>query len=157
MERRNMSNASVQGEKDRQWTLSLSHGTLECRDLDATRRFYQDFLGLQTVLRGRMAVWFRCGGGWMVASVCTGERQQALPIDSRWCLDMSSPEEVDSAHQAAAECAAKYNIQEIRPIEQDGARRAFFLRDLDDNWWEICHRPGRLFDDEFERAGVLAQ
>ncbi len=27
-------------------TRFLSHGTLGCRDLDATRRFYEEFLGL---------------------------------------------------------------------------------------------------------------
>ena len=143
---------SVQTRQEPHWTLSLSHGTLECRDLDATNRFYREFLGLETVLRGRMAVWFRCGGGWMVACVCTGERQQALPIGSRWCLDMHSAEEVDDAHRVATEFAEAYSIQEIRPIEREGDRRSFFLKDIDDNWWEICHRPTHLFDDEFQRG-----
>jgi len=26
------------------------------------------------------------------------------------------------------------------------------LRDMDSNWWEICHRPGRLFDEVFGSA-----
>lgn len=151
-----MLDASIQERGDHHWTLSLSHGTIECRDLDATQRFYHEFLGLETVLRGRMAVWFRCGGGWMVACVCTGERQHALPIDSRWCLDMTHDEDVDSAHRAATEFAKSYGIREIRPIEQVGNRRAFFLRDLDDNWWEICHRPGHLFDDLFDGARLSA-
>jgi hypothetical protein len=25
-----------------------------------------------------MAIWFRCGGGWMVASVCTSEKQGSV-------------------------------------------------------------------------------
>ena len=66
------------------WTLSLSHGTLEVRDITASRRFYSEFLGLETVQRGNVAIWIRCGGGWMVACVCTGDKAQPLPIDIRW-------------------------------------------------------------------------
>ena len=131
------------------WTLSLSHGTIECRELDPSRRFYRDFLGLETVKRGDMAIWFRCGGGWMVASVCTGEKQVALPIESRWCLDMTTADEVDAAHEAATRLADSYGITEVRPVEVAGDRRSFCLRDLDDNWWEVAYRPGRLYDEVF--------
>ncbi len=144
--------AAAQAATSGDWTLALSHGTLECRDLAASRRFYCEFLGLDTVRRGNMAIWFRCGGSWMVASVCTGEKQQSLPIDSRWCLDMASPEEVDAAHAAAARLADAYGIREILPVEAVGTRRSFCLRDLDGNWWEICHRPTRLYDDIFAAA-----
>jgi hypothetical protein len=73
------------------WTLALSHGTLECKEIEPTRRFYSEFLGLETLRRGDLAIWFRCGGGWMVASVCTSEKQVSLPIESRWCLDWPHP------------------------------------------------------------------
>jgi hypothetical protein len=140
----------------RDWTLSLSHGTLEMRELAPSRRFYAEFLGLETVQRGDVAVWVRCGGGWMVACVCTGERAQALPIDVRWCLDMATSEEVDAAHAAALEKQAEFNIREIRPIEEDEVGRSFCLQDLDGNWWEIGYRPGRLFDSIFAAAGKEA-
>jgi catechol 2,3-dioxygenase-like lactoylglutathione lyase family enzyme len=142
-----MTNASL--ENTVHWTLSLSHGTLEMRELEPSRRFYADFLGLETVKRGDVAVWVRCGGGWMVACVRTGERAQALPIDIRWCLDMASAEEVDAAHAAAHARKAEFNIRDIRPIEVDEVGRSFCLQDLDGNWWEIGYRPGRLFDDLF--------
>jgi catechol 2,3-dioxygenase-like lactoylglutathione lyase family enzyme len=138
------------------WTLALSHGTMECREIEPTRRFYRDFLGLETLRRGDMAIWFRCGGGWIVASVRTGERQVALPIESRFCLDMATPEEVDAAHGAAVRLKDEFAIKEVLPIEVDGPRRSFCLRDLDGNWWEICYRPGRLFDDVFACAEAIA-
>jgi catechol 2,3-dioxygenase-like lactoylglutathione lyase family enzyme len=134
------------------WALALSHGTLECRDLAASRRFYSEFLGLDTVRRGEMAIWFRCGGSWMVASVGTGEKQESLPIDSRWCLDMATADEVDAAHEAATGLAAEYGIMEILPLQAEGAERSFCLRDLDGNWWEICHRKDRLYDGVFGDA-----
>ncbi len=133
-------------------TLSLSHGTLETRDLVAARRFYNEFLGLETVQRGEMAIWLRCGGGWMVAAVMTGDTMLPLPPEVRWCLDMATAEEVEEAHAAALRLQDEYGMQEIRPVARDGDQTGFLLRDMDSNWWEICHRPGRLFDGVFGTA-----
>lgn len=143
----------VQTKATGDWTLALGHGTLECRELGPTRRFYDEFLGLETVRRGHMAIWFRCGSKWMVASVATGEKQVPLPIESRWCLDMDTPEDVDAAHDAALKHADEFGIQEVLAVRTEGERRLFCLRDLDSNWWEIGHRPGRLYDREFGVAG----
>ena len=133
-------------------TLSLSHGTLETRDLVAARRSYNEFLGLETVQRGDMAIWLRCGGGWMVAAVRTGDSMLPLPSDVRWCLDMATANEVTEAHDAALRLKDEYGMQEILPVTQDGDQTSFLLRDMDSNWWEICHRPGRLFDQVFGSA-----
>ena len=133
-------------------TLSLSHGTLETRDLVAARRFYDEFLGLETVQRGEMAIWLRCGGGWMVAAVMTGDTMLPLPPEVRWCLDMATAAEVEEAHAAALRLRDEYGMQEIRPVARDGDQTGFLLRDMDSNWWEICHRPGRLFDGVFGSA-----
>ena len=134
------------------WTLSLSHGTLETRDLAAARRFYDEFLGLETVKRGEMALWLRCGGGWMVACVKTGDSMLPLPPDVRWCLDMETAEAVLEAHDAAVRLREDYGMQEVRPVTRAGDQTGFLICDLDGNWWEICHRPGRLFDSVFGPA-----
>ncbi len=133
-------------------TLSLSHGTLETRDLVAARRFYNEFLGLETVQRGEMAIWLRCGGGWMVAAVMTGETMLPLPPTVRWCLDMATAAEVDEAHAAALRLKDEYGMQEVRDVTREDSQTGFLLRDMDSNWWEICHRPGRLFDGVFGSA-----
>lgn len=133
-------------------TLSLSHGTLETRDLVAARRFYNEFLGLETVQRGEMAIWLRCGGGWMVAAVNTGDTMLPLPPSVRWCLDMATPAAVEEAHAAALRLQDEYGMQEIQGVTRDGGQTGFLLRDMDGNWWEICHRPGRLFDEVFGSA-----
>ena len=130
-------------------TMSLSHGTLETRDLAKARRFYNEFLGLETVQRGDMAIWFRCGGGWMVAAVKTGDSMLPLPPDVRWCLDMATEAEVLDAHEAAHRLRDEYGMTDIRPITREGDQTGFLLCDMDSNWWEICHRPGRLFDSVF--------
>ncbi|MGE3936427.1 MAG: VOC family protein, partial [Rhodospirillaceae bacterium] len=47
-------------------TTILSHGTLECRDLAASRKFYEEFLGLETVFHGKRTMLIRKGGYWGV-------------------------------------------------------------------------------------------
>jgi len=37
----------------------LSHGTLESVDLEFTRRFYEDFLGLEVVKVSNVSLWCR--------------------------------------------------------------------------------------------------
>ena len=44
-------------------TTRFSHGTLECHDLAASRRFYEEFLGLECVRHGKPpAILVRKGG-----------------------------------------------------------------------------------------------
>ena len=149
-----MSNSASDRSAD--WTVALSHGTLETKNLDAARRFYAEFLGLETVRRGELAVWVRCGGGWMVACVNTGENMQPPPPDIRWCLDLASADELQSAHADAVRLQAEYGMQEVLPIKTEGTQSSFLISDVDGNWWEICHRPGRLFDHVFESANAEA-
>jgi len=37
----------------------LSHGTLESKDLDFTRRFYEEFFGFQVVRPSKVSIWCR--------------------------------------------------------------------------------------------------
>ena len=99
-----------------------------------------------------MAIWLRCGGGWMVAAVKTGDSMLPLPPSVRWCLDMATAEEVEEAHAAALRLKDEYGMQEIQDVTRDGGQTGFLLHDMDSNWWEICRRPGRLFDGVFGTA-----
>src|SRR5882724_1097927 len=40
----------------------LSHGTLESEDLGFTRKFYEEFLGLEVVRSSNISLWCRLGG-----------------------------------------------------------------------------------------------
>ncbi|HJW42084.1 MAG TPA: hypothetical protein VJ476_12760, partial [Rhizomicrobium sp.] len=47
----------------------LSHGTLESTDLDFTRRFYEEFLGLDVVKTSPISLMIRLGGNNTIATV----------------------------------------------------------------------------------------
>lgn len=131
----------------------LSHGTLECRDLTPTRRFYTEFLGVDVIRHAEVAMGTWCGGDWFIACVGAGESATPQPYENRWGLSVETPDEVDEAHAAAKAQSTKYDIQDVLDIEDDGDIRRFSLRDLDGNWWEIHHRRNaRLFDDYFADA-----
>ena len=75
-----------------------------------------------------------------------------LPPAVRWCLDMSIEAEVHDAHAAALRLQQEYGMQEVKDVTQENGQTSFLLCDMDANWWEICHRPGRLFDTVFDAA-----
>jgi len=139
-------------------TTSFSHGTLGVRDAVATQRFYREFLGLNSVRKanGTQYVWL--GGEWIIACLPTGKAPRQLQgVENRWALQVATAAEVDAAHGAAVAQAALWQIREITPVQaDDGGTRSFCLQDLDGNWWEICHRPGHLYDDVFERSATVS-
>jgi catechol-2,3-dioxygenase len=47
----------------------LSHGTLDCRDLGFTRKFYEEFLGLEVVQTSAISMFIRLGGPHVIAVV----------------------------------------------------------------------------------------
>jgi len=139
----------------------FSHGTMDSRDAGKTQRFLQEFLGLRSVRKSKGTQYVWLGGRWIV--VCLGVGAKVPPRQGegfRFGLLVATPGEVDAAHAAALEQREKWDIREIRPVEVSaetvGETRAFRLRDRDGNWWEIYHRPGRLYDDLFEREAARA-
>ncbi len=50
----------------------LSHGTLECYSLQETRRFYEEFLGLECVRHAKRSMVVRCGLKFHIACVEVG-------------------------------------------------------------------------------------
>ena len=135
----------------------FSHGTMDSRDARKTQRFLQEFLGVRSVRKSKGTQYVWLGGRWIVACLNVGEKIPPRQGEGfRFGLLVATPEEVDAAHAAALDQREKWEIREVRPVEDDGDTRAFRLRDRDGNWWEIYHRPGHLYDDLFERESAHA-
>src|SRR5260221_13886089 len=79
----------------------LSHGTLMCKDLARSRRFYEEFLGLEVVRHARPAMMLRLKTGMYVVAVCIGEKVPNQHVLTHWGLNVASREEVDRAHADA--------------------------------------------------------
>ena len=128
----------------------MSHGTMECYSLKESRRFYEEFLGLECVRHARPSMVVRCGLKFHIVAVEVGEALKPVNLLNHWGIDVASKEEVDAAHANALKHQADYKIcQVLPPVSQHGVY-SFYLEDLDHNWWEVQYYPGFQNDDLFD-------
>jgi len=127
----------------------LSHGTVECHDIDVARKFYTEFLGLEVRQTSSRSLMLRLNSTTTIASVETSGKTSA-GIYSHFGLDFENRDDVDAAYLIA--CAEKdaYGIKKItRPVEQHGTY-SFYVIDADSNWWEILTNPPGGYSYVFE-------
>lgn len=131
----------------------LSHGTLECKNMEESRRFYEEFLGLESVKTGPISLWVRLGAETFVVILALGEKAHAMPsMNFHYGLDVDSIEAVDAAHDQAVALQEVYGIRKItKPVDQHGSY-SFYLEDLDGNWWEIQYVPEGTYEKLFTGA-----
>src|SRR5215469_10784582 len=89
----------------------LSHGTLESVDLDFTRRFYEEFLGLEVVRASNISLWCRLGGNhtYVVVQV-KPERKTPMPFLFHNGLDVETEDDVDECHRIVVREAEKWKL-----------------------------------------------
>ena len=128
----------------------LSHWTLDAHDLDFSRKFYEEFLGLECVRHALPAMVIRCGLKFHVVCVEVGDKVHPVTLLNHWGIDVESKEKVDEAYQNALKYKDKYKVKQVlKPVSQHGVY-SFYLEDLDHNWWEVQHIPGFQHEDLFE-------
>lgn len=128
----------------------MSHGTLECRSLRESRKFYEEFLGMECARHAIPAMVIRCGLKFHVVCVEVGDNIHPVSLLNHWGLDMESREKVDEAYALAKQHQEKYKIRQVlEPAAQHGVY-SFYLEDLDHNWWEIQYIPGFQHEDMFD-------
>ena len=119
----------------------LSHGTLEAYDLEKTRKFYTEFLGLEVVRTSPISLIIRLGGTNTIAVVQNPKRAGAMPLLNHNGLDVATREEVDRAYATILGQREMWGIGRVtKPVDQHGTY-SFYFSDLDDNWWEILTNP----------------
>lgn len=135
---------------------TLSHGTVECTDMVATRRFYVDFLGLDIHRPVREAQYIYRGGPWAVVCVCVdGDEGKDQPPDNHFKLAVDGSAAVEAAHAAAIEHAERYGIKKIGELYRQQGHSAFLLQDLNHTWWEITDTDQAYYDAIFDAGDAL--
>jgi hypothetical protein len=129
----------------------ISHGTLECRNLAFTRRFYEEFFGFEVVLTSPISMWVRLGGKHVY--VCVQARdKEAMPLLGHNGIDVESDEQVLECHRLVTEHAQTWKLHKItEPMSQHGSF-SFYFWDADDNCWEILSNPPDGYSWMFERG-----
>jgi catechol 2,3-dioxygenase-like lactoylglutathione lyase family enzyme len=151
-----VSNSAAAGAGKTQPTLNLkflSHGTLESKDLEFTRRFYEEFFGFEVVRPSKVSLWFRLGGQHIYVVVqVPPQRKAEMPFLNHNGIDVHTEEEVDECHRLVVRDAEKWRLRKIsKPAVQHGTY-SFFFYDADDNSWEILANPPGGYSWMFERG-----
>lgn len=136
----------------------ISHGTLESKDLDFTRRFYEEFLGFEVVRPSKISLWCRLGGQHIYVVVqVPPQRKTEMPFLNHNGIDVATEEEVDECHRLVVRDAEKWRLRKIsKPMVQHGTY-SFFFYDADDNAWEILANPPGGYTWMFERGDQEGQ
>jgi hypothetical protein len=130
----------------------LSHGTLECNDTPATRRFLTEFLGIDVIRPLPEAQYLSKGGPWTVVCVKVDGEQKEQGPQNRFKLTVGSAAEVDAAHAAAEKHKDSYGIRKVEAVEEKNGIRAFRLQDMNKVWWEIANLTQKHYDDAFAKG-----
>jgi catechol-2,3-dioxygenase len=134
----------------------LSHGTLESRDLEFSRGFYQEFLGLEVVQTSEISLMVRLGGKHCIAVVYT-KRPSEMGLLNHNGLDVETQEEVDEAYKTTLANAEKWKLHKItKPVLQHGTY-SFYFWDADENCWEILTNPKDGYHWLFENGDMTGK
>jgi catechol 2,3-dioxygenase-like lactoylglutathione lyase family enzyme len=128
----------------------MSHGTMECYSLKESRKFYEEFLGLECVRHAKPAIVVRCGLKFHIVAVEVGDAVHPVNVLNHWGVDVGSKEDVDKAREAALKYKDKYKIRQVLPVVMQHGVYSFYMEDLDHNWWEIQYYPGFQNEDLFD-------
>jgi catechol 2,3-dioxygenase-like lactoylglutathione lyase family enzyme len=129
----------------------LSHGTLESKDIDASRKFYEEFLGLEVVRTSPISLLIRLGGTNTIAVVLSARKRPMTMLNHNG-IDVETQDEVDEVHRIVAAEGATWGLHKItKPVLQHGTY-SFYFWDADDNCWEILTNPRGGYSWLFEQG-----
>ena len=130
-----------------------SHATLECLDIAKTRRFFEEFLGFETVQMADISFWARLSGDQIIVVVQspTGKKQD-MPFLNHNGLDVATDADVDAAWATIKEHQDEWGMSKVtKPLVQHGTY-CFYFTDMDGNMWEILSNPEGGYRWGFERG-----
>jgi catechol 2,3-dioxygenase-like lactoylglutathione lyase family enzyme len=116
---------------------AFTHGTLQCDDIQRSRRFYAEVLGLEIAAGFNTAQYIKHPSTpWYIVVLQRSPRQYLAPVN-RFTLAMGSVAEVEQAHHEFAMNKQAIGITELGDIHRANDNVNFIFSDLDKNWWEL--------------------
>lgn len=116
---------------------AFTHGTLQCDDIERSRRFYTEVLGLEIAAGFNNAQYIKhAAAPWYIVVLRRSPRQYLAPVN-RFTLKLESAAEVEGAHKRFSAQRDGIGITELHRIESTGGNVNFIFSDPDRNWWEL--------------------
>jgi catechol 2,3-dioxygenase-like lactoylglutathione lyase family enzyme len=116
---------------------AFTHGTLQCDDIERSRRFYTEVLGLEIAAGFNNAQYIKhASAPWYIVVLKRSPRQYLAPVN-RFTLELGSQTEVEQAHRDFAASRETIGITELGDLDQTNGNVGFIFSDVDKNWWEL--------------------
>ena len=118
---------------------AFTHGTLQCDNIERSRRFYVDVLGLEIAAGFNTAQYIKHPATpWYIVVLQRSPRQYLAPVN-RFTLQIGLAAEVEQAHREFTANSASIGITELGKIENANGNVNFIFSDPDKNWWELTN------------------
>ena len=121
---------------------AMTHGTIECTNLDASIKFYKTALGLDVIthvpsikphdIKHPLTPWY------IVSLEVPSKNKHYLSPLQRYTVSVASSSILTAAYREFTERRHEFGITGIEPISENFYGTSFLLSDLDRNWWEIA-------------------
>ena len=116
---------------------AFTHGTLQCDNIERSRRFYVEVLGLEILAGFNAAQYIRHPATpWYLVVLQRSPRQYLAPVN-RFTLGLASNAAVEKAHSEVAANREDIGITELGELKQTASGTNFIFSDIDKNWWEL--------------------
>jgi catechol 2,3-dioxygenase-like lactoylglutathione lyase family enzyme len=116
---------------------AFTHGTLQCDDLERSRRFYTEVLGLEIAAGFSTAQYIKHPASpWYIVILQRKPRQYLAPVN-RFTLQLGSAGEIEQAHREFSTNGAAAGITDLGKLDSVNGKTSFIFSDPDKNWWEL--------------------
>ncbi len=121
---------------------AMTHGTIGCINLEASRRFYREVLGLEVVApyhsNNKPHYIKHPSTPWYIVSLEVPEESRTLlGRFQRFTIAVESASAVEEAHRWLKQSVNQLGVTELEDISEDSGTVSFLLSDPDHNWWEV--------------------
>jgi catechol 2,3-dioxygenase-like lactoylglutathione lyase family enzyme len=125
---------------------AMTHGTMECTDLQASKKFYQQGLGLDVIthvptvephdVKHPATPWY------VVSLEVPPKNKHNLTPLQRYTVAVESPAVLSAAHGEFAERQDDLGLTAVEAVSQTNTGQSFLICDRDRNWWEVAWLAG---------------
>ena len=130
----------------------MSHGTTDVVNVAASRRFYEQVLGLRSVQQYPVAQYVAGGGDFAFVGVETGRQTARQGPENRWILLVDDERQLRALRDRTCAAREEFDVQEITEIGAAECGSSFMICTVDHNWFEISTCPRSHYSDIFEHA-----
>jgi len=116
---------------------AFTHGTLQCDDIERSRRFYTEVLGLEIAAGFSTAQYIKHPASpWYIVILQRKPRQYLAPVN-RFTLQLGSASEIEQAHRDFSTNGAAAGVTDLGKLDSVNGKTSFIFSDPDKNWWEL--------------------